>query len=243
MEEKKQELVVLSPLETINQAVEKGLDLEKVEKALVIHERWQAMEAKKAYHKAMAAFKENPPKIDKDKKVGYDTSKGKVGYSHASLANAVDKITTELSKQGLSASWNTQQNGAVTVTCKITHILGHTEETTLTAPADTTGSKNVIQAIGSTITYLQRYTLLSALGLATYDQDDDGVASQTIDYIDDKQLGIMRDNLISLERNEIKFCAFLGVESLDKLPQADYQKAMAAIESFKKKKETKDELS
>lgn len=234
MEEKKQELVVLTPLETINHAVEKGLDLEKVEKALVIHERWQAMEAKKAYHVAMAGFKENPPHIDKDRQVGYDTSKGKVGYAHASLANVVDKITTELSKHGLSASWNTQQNGAVTVTCKITHILGHTEETTLTAPADSTGSKNVIQAIGSTITYLQRYTILAALGLATGDMDND--CQTVVETIDNAQLNAIRDNLVLLQASEGKFCTFLGVDSLENLSKADYQKAMAAIEDSKKKK-------
>ena len=31
--------------------------------------------------------------------------------------------------------------------------------------------------MGSTVSYLQRYTLLAALGLATADQDDDGVAT------------------------------------------------------------------
>jgi hypothetical protein len=40
--------------------------------------------------------------------------------------------------------------------------------------ADATGNKNPVQQIGSTVTYLQRYTLLAATGLATSDSDDDG---------------------------------------------------------------------
>jgi len=162
-----------SPAEMIRMAVSGGADLEDLEKLLTLQERWEKNEARKAYHKAMSEFKENPPKINKDKTVKYK----EVKYNHASLANVVEKITAELSKHGLSASWSTQQNGAITVTCRITHVLGHSEETTLRAGADTTGSKNSIQAIGSTVTYLQRYTLLSALGLATYDQDDDGKVS------------------------------------------------------------------
>jgi hypothetical protein len=46
----------------------------------------------------------------------------------------------------------------------------------LRAGADQSGAKNSIQAIGSTISYLQRYTLKAALGLAAAN-DDDGKAS------------------------------------------------------------------
>jgi hypothetical protein len=53
--------------------------------------------------------------------------------------------------------------------------MGHSELTKMTAPSDTSGQKNSIQAIASTITYLQRYTLLAATGLTTKDMpDDDG---------------------------------------------------------------------
>ena len=136
--------------------------------------KYEANEARKAYAVAMAAFKENPPKIIKDRTVGYN----KVSYSHASLANVTSCINKALSEHGLSASWVTSQvNGSVNVACKITHILGHSEETSLSAAPDTSGSKNAIQAIGSTVTYLQRYTLLALTGLATYDQDDDGKGS------------------------------------------------------------------
>src|SRR3990167_9924775 len=89
-----------SPAEMIRMAVTGGADLEKLKGLLDLQERWEANEARKAYHKAMAAFKENPPKIKKDKKVGYKPKDGgrDVSYKHASLANVVEKITKELSK-------------------------------------------------------------------------------------------------------------------------------------------------
>jgi hypothetical protein len=52
--------------------------------------------------------------------------------------------------------------------------MGHSERTPLEASPDASGGKNGIQAVGSTVTYLQRYTLLSATGMAVQDQDDDG---------------------------------------------------------------------
>ena len=160
------------------QQAEGKIDVDKLEALLKVQMQWEANEAKKAYVQAMSAFKENPPEILKDKNVSYQTSKGNIDYNHATLHNVTSSINKALSEHGLTASWVTSQdNGSVKVICKITHIMGHSEETCLSAPPDATGSKNAIQAIGSTVTYLQRYTLLALTGLATHDQDDDGKSS------------------------------------------------------------------
>ena len=165
------------PSALIQMAINSGADLEKLKSLLDLQEKWEAIEARKAYNSAMSEFKANPPKIDKDREVSFKTDRGQVNYHHATLGNVTEKINSELSKYGLSAGWLIKQNGSISVTCRITHVKGHSEETTLSAPADNSGSKNTIQAIGSTVTYLSRYTLLSLFGLATFDQDDDGVAS------------------------------------------------------------------
>ena len=153
-----------------------GIDVDKLEKLFEIQERWEANEARKAYHQAMADFKANPPEILKDKKVSFkNNDQTTTSYSHATLHNVTSVINAELSKHGLTASWTTgQSDKGVSVTCRITHIMGHSEETTLVAPADGSGKKNSIQAIGSTVTYLERYTLFAITGIAGKDQDDDG---------------------------------------------------------------------
>jgi chromosome segregation and condensation protein ScpB len=223
-----------SPAEMIRIAVSSGADLEKLAKLLDLQERWEANEARKAYHKAMSEFKSNPIKIEKDKKVNYKTDRGSVAYSHATLANVVEKITIELSKYGLSASWKTKQEGKISVTCKITHSLGHSEETTLQADADTSGSKNQIQALGSAITYLERYTLLAALGLATSDMDDDGVSAPA-ELIDEKELSSLRDWIADTSTDELKFLEYLAVDALENLPKKDFKKALNALETKKRK--------
>lgn len=223
-----------SPAEMIKLAISGGADLDKLEKLLSIQERWEADEAKKAYHKAMSEFKANAPKIDKDRRVGYSTTKGDVSYSHASLANVCEQINSELSKHGLSASFPLKQNGNVTVTCKITHVKGHSEETSLSAPADVSGSKNSIQAIGSTVSYLERYTLLALTGLATYEMDDDGKASERQPIEQDQIINLK--NLIQEKNiNEKKLLDYLNIEFLDKMSADDYKKALVAIKNYKKK--------
>ena len=148
-----------------------NMDVAKLKELLDVQERWEAIQAKKAYVEAMSEFKSSPPEILKDKQVKY----GATDYKHATLHNVTTKINSELSKHGLTASWVTSQdNGSIKVTCKITHIMGHSEETCLSAPPDATGSKNAIQAIGSAVFYLERYTLFALTGLAPARMDDDG---------------------------------------------------------------------
>jgi len=226
-----------SPSDMIRSAIENKIDLDKLEKLLLLQERYEQNQARKAYHKAMAEFKVVPLNIVKDKKVGYTTGKGKVGYSHASLANVVNTITEQLSKHELSVSWKTQQNGTIIVTCCITHSKGHSEKTTLSANADTSGSKNEIQALGSTITYLERYTLLAALGLATADTDDDGQGS-SVEKIDEGKLKILTDLIKEKGTEEKKFLAYMKVEKLEDISMPDFAKAKIALESRKTKGKT-----
>lgn len=220
-----------TPAQLLNLAIEKGADLDKLEKLMDLQIRWEEREAKKAYTEAMATFKAHPPEIDKDKHVRFDTQKGVTEYNHASLANVTDKLNAGLSKHGLSASWtNVQGDNSISVTCRIAHIMGHSEETTLTAPPDTSGSKNSIQAIGSSITYLQRYTLMSLVGLAARDQDDDGKGAEAI-HITDEQVKTISELLKKKNIQKASFLKHMKAESFETIPGEEFTKAVAALKA------------
>ena len=227
---------VRGPSSLIEMALTNGADekaLEKLEKVLELQERWEANEAKKAYHQAMSDFKENPPDIEKDKTVSYTVQgKGTTTYNHATLANVTNKINSALSKHGLSAAWTTaQDNGTVSVTCKITHSMGHSEETKLSAAPDTTGSKNPIQAIGSTISYLERYTILALTGLATHEMDDDGNGAGGEELISEEQKAELVKEFASRKVDVKKFLAVLKFETIDTIPAKRFTEALAAAKS------------
>lgn len=165
----------ITPMAMLQIAVEQGADLDKLTKLMDLHERYEKNEAKKAFVVAMSDFKANPPEIFKNKHVSYTTQKGKTEYDHATLDQVSIVIGVALSKHGLAHRWITEQvDGRIKVTCVITHSMGHSESVSLQSSADDSGGKNSIQAIGSAVTYLQRYTLLAATGMAVQDQDDDG---------------------------------------------------------------------
>lgn len=226
----------IDPSATISAAVAQGVDkdyLETLKGLFELQLRDEENEAKKAYHEAMAKFKANPPDITKDRHVKYL----KVDYHHASLANVTKKINIGLSEQGLSATWSTgQDNGNVTVACTITHKLGHSESTSLTAAPDDSGSKNSIQAIGSTVSYLQRYTILALTGLATSDMDTDGVTSQ-VEYINEDQQIEINDAISELYADKGKvFLEWLKVDSVEAIPARQYKQAIQALKDMGDKK-------
>lgn len=169
-------LATATPGDLLRIAVENNADLDRLEKLMQLQERWEANEARKAFVTAMAAFKREPVEIYKRKQVGYKTREGDfVGYKHAELSDVTAAIAPAMAKHGLSFDWDIHQvSGLITVDCVVTHVMGHSKMVTMSGAPDNSGKKNLIQQAASTITYLQRYTLLAATGMSTKDEDDDG---------------------------------------------------------------------
>lgn len=163
----------VEPADLLRYALDSGADLDRLEKLMELQERHEANKARMAFVAAMAEFKRNAPSIYKDKNVSFTGT----SYSHATLGGICEAVIGLLAENGISHDWDTQQpsSGMIVVTCTLTHNLGHSKSTSMESPPDNSGKKNGIQQIASTVTYLQRYTLLAACGLATKDMpDDDG---------------------------------------------------------------------
>jgi len=165
-----------NPMLLMQQAITGGASIETLEKLMALQERWEAKQAQKAFFETLSEFQENCPDIRKTKKVKFETKTGgTTEYSYAPLADIDRQLKKLMSEIGFSKRWEIQDNAnKIKVTCIITHSLGHSEKTTMEAEADTSGSKNPIQARGSAIEYMKRYTLLGALGITTADSDIDG---------------------------------------------------------------------
>src|SRR5690606_35194749 len=117
------------------------------------------------------------------------------------------------------------------VTCVITHELGHSERTTLSAAPDESGGKNSIQAVGSTVTYLQRYTLMAATGLAAKDMDDDGRKAEPAETITAKQLADLEALIEEVKADKAAFLKLCKLEKLEDMPAAKYPGAVKRLEA------------
>jgi len=160
---------------------------ETLDKLLQVQKDWEQNEARKAYAQAMAVFRAEVPSISKNAEVDFTGAKGRTNYSYETLDGILTTIAPALSSAGIAPTFKTnQEEGKITVICRVTHAMGHYEETSMFASADNSGNKNAIQSIGSTVTYLQRYTLKALLGLSA-GNDSDAVDQPQIEYINKDQ--------------------------------------------------------
>lgn len=223
------EVATVTPSQLLELAVEGGADLEKLTKLMDLQERWEATEAKKAYARAFGAFKKDPPKLVRDKDVKF----GNTEYSHASLDNICPIITAALAVHDITHRWEVNQtDNFVMVTCILTHVLGHSESASMQSQPDTSGAKNAIQAIASAQTYLERYTLLAATGLAVQNQDDDGAG--TTEMISAEQKATIVGKMKDTNADTARFLKFMGVASVDEISAAQYGKAIEALKAKEK---------
>lgn len=230
----------VTPFNLIETAIRSNVSVEQLEKLMAMQERWEAKKSRKEFFAALAKFQSKCPVIEKKGKAAFDSTKaggGKVKYNYATLDAIIDQIKEPLKENGLTYRWEFAEDAAtIVVTCVITHKAGHEEKTTFSAAHDITGAKNAIQSKGSTLTYLQRYTLIGALGIATGEEDIDGAQAsdsttihpaiqELIDKCDTTdELGLIWDDRVDLQ----KFKPFIAAMSKRKTQIAEAQKAKQA---------------
>jgi hypothetical protein len=214
-------MTAVTPMAMLGQAVASGASIEVLTKLMDLSERWEANQARKSFDEAIAAAKAEIPPIVRNAK-GHNN---KAYADFSAIARVVDPI---IAKHGLSYRFRTKQDERINVTCVLSHKAGHSEETTLAGPADSSGSKNAIQAIGSTLTYLQRYSLVQALGLAAAN-DDDGRAVQNGETVTQEQADAIRELLDEVGGNRAVFLKYFKVETVEQIPAKEYDRVIASL--------------
>lgn len=162
-----------------------NVDIDKIRQLLEMQERWQLNVAKAEFREAMAQFKSNPPEIIKRRTAemqGVAKGSGReysIKVQYADLENVTSAILDGLAEVGITHSFKIKQEGQnITVTCVLSRGIYSEEGVSLTAGPDSSGAKNAIQQVASTVSYLERYTLLAATGMAAGMPDTDGNAPQ-----------------------------------------------------------------
>jgi hypothetical protein len=197
---------------------------ERVERFIAMHDGMEAKRAKLAFSNAIAQAKAKIAETPIIKNATGHNSKRYADFS--AYAKVVDPV---LASFGLTYRFRTIQSDKISVTCILTGH-GHEEENTLAGPADSSGSKNAIQAIGSTLTYLQRYTLVQALGLAASNDDDGQASGKLTAGLTDEQRTELLDLIDKTETDVAKFCETFKVEAVAELTGRDFEHAVKSLQ-------------
>jgi hypothetical protein len=142
-----------------------------------MYERMVSREAETRFNAALVKMQPRLPVLDERGEI-IDLS-GKLRATYATWEDTVDAIRPLLARHGFSLTFRPGRSprGIPAVTGVLRHQGGHKEEAEIELPADSTGDKNPVQAIGSTMSYGQRYVTKMLLNLTSRGEDDDGAGA------------------------------------------------------------------
>lgn len=167
------EITTVGPSELLKIAVDKDLDIVKLESLMEMQLAWEAKEARKAFFKAMAKFQGLCPTIKRTKKGGKFTNGG--SWKYAPMGDVQVQVGKIITKCGMSYRFEQKRNNnEISITCIVSHLDGHSESVTMHSEIATNNAINSLQNQATTVTYLTRYTFLGSFGIATADEDMDG---------------------------------------------------------------------
>lgn len=153
-------------------ATNPAVDVDKLQRLLDMQERILNRNAEAAFNAAFADMQSEIPTVMERGKTDKAT--------YAQLEDIVEAVRPVLRKYGFAVSHKTEwpDKAMVKVIGILTHREGHSRTSEFLTTADTSGSKNAIQGLGSAVHYGRRYTTKDLLNIVTRHEDDDGASSE-----------------------------------------------------------------
>lgn len=177
-------------------AKDPAVDIEKFERLMAMKERVESQRASLAFAEAFAQLQLDLPVIDRSGSIVVysKTDRERPGgvpagaqpiqqTPYATLDDIIEALRKPLHAHGFSLrfEYETTADGRLATTAYLRHRSGH--EISAKSPPlqhDSTGSKNNVQAVGSSLTYGRRYALMAVVPIVSHapqDADDDGKAA------------------------------------------------------------------
>ena len=153
---------------------------------------------------------------------------------YADLAEVLSVVRPAFSRHGLSVVQMPyrSEDGGIGVTTMISHKSGQWMQGSLELPLQV--AKNVNQDAGSAITYIRRYALASAAGVAQEDLDSNLGENNTGKIVNLKVISKAKAAEINALIEEtgsdmVGFLNFCHAESVETIPAGKYEKARDAL--------------
>jgi len=228
---------IISMIERV--ARDQSIDLDRMDRLMAMHARIVERDAKLAFDAAFAAMQPQLPVVTRRGTiVGESRRTGtSLNQSYGRWEDISPAIMPVLARHGFAIRFRqepvTDAGGGVKtrITCILSHAQGHREEAFFDLPLDTTGSKNNVQAYGSTASYGRRYSAMLALNIVTRGEDDDGAAAAG-DFITEEQADKLRARIDAAGIHVRRFCAVMKVDGVAQLRPAQVAEAERHIAEY-----------
>jgi hypothetical protein len=213
-----------------------SVDIDKMERLIAMQERVQVRDAAISFNSALAELQVKLPVIAE--RGGIKDRNGNVQSTYALWEDVNEAIRPLLAEHGFALRFRVERTSdQISVTGILSHRDGHSEETTLSLPTDGSGSKNAVQAVGSSTSYGKRYTAFALLNITSTGEDDDGKKGGATNLISVKQYDELLRRISEVGADQDKFISYLrsakklAGSELCELPEAHLKFAMTALDA------------
>ncbi len=170
------ERLQITPIQLLQLAVDKGADIDTIERLARLQSDMLDREAKVGFEQAMHRCQSQMTRI------GADLTNPQTKSRYASFAQLDRHLRPIYAKEGLSLSFDTGDAPGpdlIRVLCHVSHQMGHTRTYRIDMPADGKGAKGgdvmtKTHATGAAASYGSRYLLKMIFNVAVGEDDDDG---------------------------------------------------------------------
>ena len=204
------------------------IDVEKMERLLVMHEKITTEQRRIDYFAALARIQSKIPQISKDGMI--KDKQGNVRSRYAKIEHIDAILRPLLAEEGFAMSFDSAPapNGGYLLSCTLSHQGGHSEVKSLVLPLDKSDFRSNVQSVGSTISYGKRTLKKMHLDIIEVHEDDDGQGGSK--KISEDQVHDIEAALEETKGDRALFLKFMGVESFADILECDLPKATAALE-------------
>ena len=228
-----QETAMISMIERM--AMSPDVDVDKLERLMVMQEKMLDREAEQEYNKAMVRAQMLMPIVPEDA----DNQQTRSTYSKY---KTVLKYTKPIyTAEGFSVSFyegDGAPEGEIRVMADIMHRSGFTKTRHVDVPLDKAGIKGTVNktgphAKGSSLSYGKGYLMKMIFNIPTGDDDDGNAAGKNIERITEDQAKIIHamitDNDINMDRFMATLKSGFMIENIDNIRADNYERVVSRI--------------
>lgn len=216
-------------------ALNPDIDVQKMQALFELQERIMARKAEMSFNAAFAEMQSEMPVVIERGRI--EDRDGKVRSTFAFFEDINDEIKPILQRHGFAIMFKTKTaKDTAIVTPILIHKDGYREVgDPVELGADTSGSKNSVQSVGSSLSYAKRYGLLAMLNITTRGEDDDGLAGGAKLISESQEANIQalldetkfpKDKLLKWLSTKVK----RQLTTLSQIPESQYADTIAGLE-------------
>jgi len=220
--------------QVIIEKIREGATLEETKQYYAFLREIQRDEARIMFDADFVVMQGELPEVPKLGRIDHG---GGRGYNYARWEDINDHIKPVLQKYGFGLRFDiiTETESLFEIEAILVHRSGYSICTRKKLPIDKSGSKNIVQAYGSTQSYAQRYSAIALLNLTSRNEDTDAtdkdVVPSTLTFEQSEQL---TQAILASGRTLEWFYKFSQLNKVSDLPPERFDSVLSYMQKLPK---------